>query len=197
MSMNNINPNFALLPLDHAPAAGAPAQRPTLEAVTQLAHQLRAQSAGFLPMIHVYPFGAAFAAPASAVAREAMSNLRQVFLDPDENMDQFSTKLRTCSAPVRQQAKQVVELALSLDNSLFDAYHAASELLEDESSRLTVMTPQGNFGVTRPYAHRVMLYQVTGDPYLRRLPYPTNAGPIPAVAPSVQLPANQGGPANS
>jgi hypothetical protein len=162
MSMNRINP-IADNPINAANEHLAPQERPTVQAVRDLATYIRAQTT---PMIHLVnnPFTAQTVLPqAQAMAKYSVQMLKNLFVEPHEGHADFLQKLQNCTDEVRHNARHVARFAISLNNNSFEALEVASQLLERGPSHLLITTPLGPWSLSKHAIDSSLLYQTTGD----------------------------------
>jgi hypothetical protein len=180
MSMNGINP-IQVNPLNFAPAPPQAQQRPTVEAVRALATQIRGQTATLIPLVNNFYTAWMVLPQAQAVAVSATQQLKNTFLEPDEGHADFLRKLENCTDEVRHNAREVTRLAISLDNSCFEALEIASHLLEQGPSNLLVTTPLGPWSLSKQAIDTNLLYRLTGDIDLLQGPQPGDQGNLAAL----------------
>jgi hypothetical protein len=118
---------------------------------------------------------------ARAVAVSATQQLKSTFLEPDEGHADFLRKLENCTDEVRHNAREVTRLAISLDNSCFEALEIASHLLEQGPSNLLVTTPLGPWSLSKQAIDTNLLYRLTGDIDLLQGPQPGDQGNLAAL----------------
>lgn len=179
--MHRINPNQDIFHFDDPERLpDPPPQSSTAAAVRDLAAQMLMQRANLVPQVNDPVTAPNVRILATGASAFAMEKLKVAFMGQDPNVDPagFLRSLAGCTGQVREDARTIVETALSLDNDNSAALAAASPLLENDPRVLQVETPDGPLPLASSLAELNIIYRATGDPRVFQGPQPGDEGDL-------------------